>query len=99
MGELGRKLAHRKFEKYITADDRMHLLALYEAAVEMVDLPDPHGVSACRDPDDDLFLALAIAGHADVLVSGDNDLKSLGSFRGVLILSPEGFLAVTGVTP
>ena len=32
---------------------------------------------ACRDPNDRIFLALAHAGRADVLVTGDNDLLGL----------------------
>jgi putative PIN family toxin of toxin-antitoxin system len=34
-------------------------------------------VPACRDPKDRMFLELALSGHADVLVSGDNDLLAL----------------------
>lgn len=34
-------------------------------------------VPDCRDPKDRPFLALAIAGRADVLVSGDDDLLSM----------------------
>ncbi|MBI3041476.1 MAG: putative toxin-antitoxin system toxin component, PIN family [Betaproteobacteria bacterium] len=35
-------------------------------------------IPECRDPKDRPFLALALAGHADVLVTGDDDLLSLG---------------------
>lgn len=49
-------------------------------------------IHACRDPKDDKFLELAVAGRAEVLVSGDGDLKSLDPFEGVRILSPAAFL-------
>lgn len=47
---------------------------------------------ACRDPKDDRFLACAAEGKAHYLVSSDNDLLSLRSFRGVVIHNPGQFL-------
>ena len=41
-------------------------------------------VQACRDPDGDKFLELAL--------SGDDDLQVLHPFRGIPILSPAAFL-------
>lgn len=41
-----------------------------------------------RDPDDVHVLACALAANADVIVSGDKDLLSLGSFQGIPILTP-----------
>jgi uncharacterized protein len=43
---------------------------------------------ACRDPDDDAVLALAIAARADLIVSGDRDLLDLKSFQGIAIVTP-----------
>lgn len=34
----------------------------------------------CRDPDDDHLLALAVAAKVDLIVTGDDDLLSLGNF-------------------
>jgi uncharacterized protein len=46
------------------------------------------------EPDDDLILACAIAGAADVLVSGDRrHLLPLGTWRGVRIVTPQALLA------
>jgi len=50
--------------------------------------PPPLVQPVCRDPDDDAVLALSIAAQADLLISGDDDLLSLGSFEGILILTP-----------
>ena len=47
---------------------------------------------ACRDPKDDKFLACAAEGEAHYLVSSDNDLLSMRSFRGVVIHNPGQFL-------
>lgn len=45
-------------------------------------------VDASRDPADNFLLAMAQAGEADVLVTGDkHDLLSLGSFRRTRILT------------
>jgi len=48
-------------------------------------------VAACRDPDDDKFLELAVNGNADVLVSGDDDLLVLDTFRGIPIITAAAF--------
>jgi len=44
------------------------------------------------DPADDKLLALADAGRADFLISGDIHLLSLGTYRRVEILAPRRFL-------
>ena len=44
-----------------------------------------------RDPDDRWVLASAVAGEADVLVTGDKDLLSLGKTAPLPILAPRGF--------
>lgn len=51
-------------------------------------------VEACRDPDDNKYLACAIDGGAEYLVSGDRDLLDLKSFRDVAIVTPRGFLQI-----
>lgn len=48
--------------------------------------------TACRDPNDDKFLEVAVAGEAHVIVSGDQDLLALHPFQGIPILTPADFL-------
>ncbi|EMA08296.1 MULTISPECIES: putative toxin-antitoxin system toxin component, PIN family [Haloferax] len=43
------------------------------------------------DPDDDKFLEAAVAGNVDYVVSGDNHLLTLDSFRGISIVDPRTF--------
>jgi putative PIN family toxin of toxin-antitoxin system len=64
---------------------------LWEVAELVLDLPD---VRICSDADDDKFLATAIGGKADYLVTGDaGDLLHLGECQGVAIVSPRDFLS------
>lgn len=46
------------------------------------------------DPDDDIFLATAMEGQADYLVSLDRHLLSLKYYQGVQIVWPKDFLKV-----
>jgi uncharacterized protein len=49
-------------------------------------------VTLCRDPDDDKLLEMIVAGDANCLVTGDQDLLVLHPFQGVPILTPAAFL-------
>jgi len=49
---------------------------------------------ACRDPKDDMVLECAVAAGADVIVSGDKDLLSLGNYRRIRIMTARVFLAL-----
>ncbi len=46
------------------------------------------------DPSDNIYLACAQEGRADFIISGDQHLKDLESFRGIKILAPSGFLEI-----
>jgi putative PIN family toxin of toxin-antitoxin system len=59
------------------------------AAAELVTITE--SVTGCRDPDDDKFLELAVNGHADAVISGDDDLLVLDTFRGIPIITPAAF--------
>lgn len=50
-----------------------------------------------RDPDDVHVLACALAADADAIVSGDNDLLSLGSFQAIPIITPRQALGRLGL--
>ncbi|MCD6031555.1 MAG: PilT protein domain protein [Thermomicrobiales bacterium] len=55
----------------------------------------------CRDPEDDKFLAAAVAGGAQYIVSEDNDLLDLRNYAGSHIVTAEAFLRIldsNGVT-
>jgi putative PIN family toxin of toxin-antitoxin system len=50
----------------------------------------PHPVR--RDRDDDKVLATAVAGRADIILTGDDDLLVLANYEGIRILSPRQFV-------
>ncbi|MFQ5864486.1 MAG: putative toxin-antitoxin system toxin component, PIN family [bacterium] len=45
-----------------------------------------------KDPTDNIFLACAIDGKADYIVSGDHHLLELQTFRKIPIVTPKNFL-------
>jgi putative PIN family toxin of toxin-antitoxin system len=49
-------------------------------------------VRVAPDPDDDHIIGCAIAGEADYIVTGDNKLLTVGSYRGIQLLNPAAFL-------
>jgi predicted nucleic acid-binding protein len=57
---------------------------------EFVD-PDEEITAVEDDPDDDKFLEAAVAGDAQSLVSGDEHLLALDSFRDIEIVTPRTF--------
>ena len=88
--ELIRVLAYPKFA--LSDGERQELLDDYLPFCETVAVPEPPpAVPACRDPFDRPFLELALAGRADVLVTGDADLLALAKDFSVPIVSPAAF--------
>jgi uncharacterized protein len=51
-------------------------------------LPEP----VCDDPDDDKFLACAIAGKCKFIISGDKHLLQVSGFKGINIIKPRIFV-------
>ncbi len=50
-----------------------------------------------RDPEDNKFLECAVTGRARYLVTGDQDLREIGSYCGIIILTVGEFLSKTGL--
>jgi putative PIN family toxin of toxin-antitoxin system len=89
--ELNDVLGREKFDRYITRDDRERFLAALVQTAKFIEVTEQ--IVACRDPDDDKFLELAVSGNATCIVTADDDLLVLNPFRGIPILSIEQFLA------
>ena len=48
----------------------------------------------CRDPNDDMIIACAVDAAADYIVTGDEDLLILKSYKDIAILNPRNFEAL-----
>ena len=85
-------LSRPKFQiKYhIQPDDLTALINLIRLRGELV-IPN-RKITACRDPKDNKFLEAALAGEAEAIATGDDDLLVLHPFEGVKILRPAEFL-------
>ena len=84
--ELQDVLARDRLQPYIRREEADDLLYHLEAvAVVVGELPE---VSLSADPDDNPILATAIAGDADLIVSGDRgDMLAIGSAQGIPIVT------------
>jgi putative PIN family toxin of toxin-antitoxin system len=82
------KTLRRKFQ--VEARD-VPFLKAYRERAELVK-PEKLKRPVCRDPDDDLVLATAVAAKAHCILTGDNDLLVLGRFESIAILSPRAFV-------
>jgi putative PIN family toxin of toxin-antitoxin system len=91
MSELADVLAREKFDRYVTIEDRQQFLLLVGRVAEWV--PIVGAVQACRDPNDDKFLALGVNGEAATIITGDDDLLVLNPFQGISIVTPADYLA------
>lgn len=86
--ELARRMWKPKFDRYLSLDLRRRILHDASAAACWVDIPaSVAGVRWSRDPDDDAFVHAALVSQARWLVSGDQDLLSLGTVPNVRILA------------
>jgi putative PIN family toxin of toxin-antitoxin system len=57
----------------------------------MVDAP-RLAVQVCSDPDDDKFLACAVASGTKIVVTGDKALLKASGFQGTAVLRPRDFV-------
>jgi putative PIN family toxin of toxin-antitoxin system len=89
--ELVSRLDRPMFDRYREPESwNAFLAALVELSLWHEDAGTAIGAS--RDAEDDKFLALAVTGQADAIISGDRDLLELIVHDGVPILTPAQFL-------
>jgi uncharacterized protein len=88
LDELRRVLAYPKLQAVIgDADELIELLALAAIVITPTET-----VELVRDPDDNRLIEAAQAGHADIIVTGDQDLLTLRHIGQISILTPREFL-------
>lgn len=67
------------------------LLAMVAVHATVVNAP-ALASRVCEDPDDDKFLAAALAGGATVVVSGDKHLLHVSGWQSIDVLTPRQFV-------
>ncbi|MEZ2228624.1 MAG: putative toxin-antitoxin system toxin component, PIN family [Microcoleus sp.] len=90
LNELEQVLNRKKFNKYLSLEDRQVFLLKFISASELVSITEK--IAVCRDEKDNKFLELAVSGNANVIVTGDLDLLVLNPFQSVEILTPDIFI-------
>ena len=88
--EVHEVLARPKFDRYVPGLIRRRFLQRLMAVGQTV-LPTEQ-IAACRDPKDDKFLAVAVVGGAECIVTGDADLLALNPYRSIRIVTAAAFL-------
>lgn len=78
-----------KFRKWFTIEKVEALQKFIEEEMTMVEIGEIP--SSCRDPKDDYLLELAVQSKAIYLVSGDDDLLSIGEIEGCRIMTVSQF--------
>ena len=90
VAELTEVISRRKFDKYLTLEEREEFVASLLARAELIEVLEE--LKICRDPQDDKFLNLASTGEANYIVTGDEDLLILQTYHGTRILNARDFL-------
>lgn len=90
--ELEVVTGRKKFAKYWSEQNRLVFLTELAAMTDFYATQTV--ITDCADASDNKFLELATDAKAKVIVSGDNDLRSLHPFQGLAIISPSDFLSL-----
>ena len=93
IAEFRRVLAYSKFG--LPVNRQINLLLYYLNWCERVIVRDGIDVPECRDLNDIPFLQLALAGRADALITGDQDLLALAPAFAVPIITPSELRELT----
>jgi uncharacterized protein len=88
--ELASRLARPKFDRYRTPEQMDRYL---EWLAELAEWVKPSiRITDCRDPDDNRFLEILVAGDGSLLITGDPDLLELHPYEDRPIITPAEFL-------
>lgn len=88
--EEGRRVAHVLNDRYpgIDVESFLQLLLVEGRLTSELELPEP----ICADPDDDKFIACAVASEAALVVSGDQHVLDVTGYLGVRVVTPRQFV-------
>jgi uncharacterized protein len=92
--ELKEKVNSSKFIKItkgrVLANEIEHYLNSYTEETKFID--PTNIVNICRDPDDNMFLELALEIDANYILTGDKDLLSISQFKNTKISTMADFI-------
>jgi putative PIN family toxin of toxin-antitoxin system len=93
--ELIHVLSYPRIAKRLNLDEG-ELAVILTALLSQAEITPGHlrlpGVT--RDPKDDAVVACAREGEADYIVSGDQDLLTLGEYEGIQVVTPRRFVEI-----
>lgn len=76
-------------------EDLRELLTVFAQSANTLFITSPPDLNiVSEDPDDDKFIACAVALQGDVIVSGDRHLTSIENYMGIPIVDPRTFLTL-----
>lgn len=90
--ELGRVLAYPKLARLASHPDLPVILAWLHRPEHLV-IPTRRIDVIANDPPDNRILEAAVAGQAELIISGDEDLLRLAEFEGISIVTAAAFTA------
>lgn len=94
--ELKDTIQKPKLKRYFVGVNAFeNMLMTFEPYIDLIDMKSE--VDICRDKKDNFLLALAKDGAADYLITGDNDLLVLGSYKETQIISIVDFITIHGI--
>lgn len=83
----------------VSEEEERDLIAAFTSGQHVLYTNDPPPVDVVSDdPDDNKFIACALALEAAYIVSGDSDLLKLKSYMGTPIVTPRRFLEILDET-
>lgn len=85
-----RRVAERLSNQFVQIElsPWLELLLANSTIVE----PKPLKNAVCEDPDDDKFLACALASNTQFIISGDKHLLDITGYKGVAVVKPRYFV-------
>ncbi|MDP2903652.1 MAG: putative toxin-antitoxin system toxin component, PIN family [Methylovulum sp.] len=87
--ELATVLMREKFDKYLNREERACFITDYKNISVVYDVT--YTVKDCRDPNDNMFLELALSAKADLIISSDPDLYTMNPYQNIAIVQPSVF--------
>lgn len=97
--EFARKIKIKRLKRFLEPKflNSKLLLNNYSNLITLIE-PEPNlsELSICRDPNDDIFIKVALSVGSPIIVSEDDDLLSIKRYKDVRIVNAETFIKVYG---